>query len=261
MPAPHTIPPELHAHYRTVRKKPGSGCATWFIRLFILPHTIVGICLLFVMPTSVIWAAFGTDHEARLTDVRETRGAKNQIVYRASYAYDGPGGRREGVANVSRRTHTDFSNAIHYRREPPAIRVRTIGTPPLFYEQALDRGKGPWAQVGFVWLFGLFWNGVLSVFAYMIYYVPWRQWRLYRSGAPIAGTLISKRTGRGSKGSTTYHLRYGYRTPGGESHEREMHTTRAEYNAATPGAPVTVLYDRRKPRRSVVYEYGPYRCD
>jgi hypothetical protein len=247
--ARHAIPSELYADERRVRRKrPWQVLGVWFVRLFILPHTLLGLCLLVVMPASVVWAAFGTDHVARILEVRTTTGSKGSVHCNATYAYDGPDGYRHGVASVPRETCTGGETIV----------VRSIGRPPLFYEAPIVGGGNVWIMIAGIWAFGLFWVGVLSAFVHQLYVVPWRQRRLYRTGTPVRGTVIDKRVGKGR--SSTYHLRYAYRTDDGQSFEEEMSTSREDYQSAAPGAPVTVLIDPGKPRRSIIYEYGPYHC-
>ena len=84
--------------------------------------------------------------------------------------------------------------------------------------------------------------------------------------------MTSKRRRSGRR--TTYYVSYRYavadqltgdRSPyrdttnGGEEIVAEMTTGRKEWEQATEGQQVTVLYWPRKPRRSVVFEFGGYR--
>jgi Protein of unknown function (DUF3592) len=262
----YSIPQVLRAHYRRVRTPFGQGCGLWGLRLFILPHTLIGAACLFVaMPGSVIWAAFGTDHVARVQRVWTTRTSKGGTSYHADYIYDLPGGqRRTKDAGISAASYERLNRAAAGGRAASAgdgtIRVRSIGAPPIFYDHVVESGGGgPWGVVGSIWLFGLFWNGVLSVFVHLAYIGPWRVRRLYRSGTPVEGRVISKRVSRGK--STAYYVRYAYQTADGDNFDREMTTSREHYEVASHGASVTVLYDPRKPRRSVVYEYGPHYCE
>jgi hypothetical protein len=141
------------------------------------------------------------------------------------------------------------------------VPVRSIGwSPPVFYEGVVDGSGGAWGTVGFVWLFGSFWNGVLSVFVYAIYYSPWRVRRLYRSGTPVIGRVIGKRFSRASK-SIRHYVRYAYQTLEGQALEGEVGVGVKEHDSVAAGSPVTVLYDPRKAKRSVVYELGPHVCE
>jgi hypothetical protein len=224
---------------------------------------IVGLGFLLAMPLSVVWAAFGTDHQARVERTWTTRRSKGGYTYRVAYAYPlGPGGAvRHDEAVVSARTYRTLT-AHRPKGGPPAtLRVRSIGSaPPLMYDGVIEAGGSPWSKVGMVWFFATFWNGVLSVFVYILYLAPRRVRRLYRSGIPVAGRIVSKRDWRGGK-STAYYVRYAFENPDAGPCEREMNVSPRSYQLATPGDAVTILYDPRKPKRSVIYELGPHRCD
>jgi hypothetical protein len=259
MPAqPATIPPELHSHYRVVRMRPGQGCSMWFIRLFILPHTLAGLFLLFAMPAMLAWAVFGTDHTASVERLWTTRSSKGRTVYHIRYGYDQtPAGPRH-----SDETSVNSAEYGRLQRMPQGertVRVRAFGLePPLYHKAVIEAGGGVASHVVPIWLFGLFWNGVLSVFVYFIYYVPWRQRRLCRSGTPVVGTLISKRAVHGK--STTYYVQYHFVASDGAPYQAKTSTDSRRYHAAIIGAPIVVLYDPTRPRRSVAYDFGPYYC-
>src|SRR6476469_4225421 len=145
----HSIPQELRAHYRRVRNRGASGCGLWGIRLFILPHTIVGLCCLFLMPASVIWAAFGTDHLARVERTWVTTGSKGSTTYHVGYVYETGGARRKGEGTVSAQTFQRVSATRPRGAEAATVRVRSIGSPPAFYEGLAEGRAGAWGTVGF----------------------------------------------------------------------------------------------------------------
>jgi hypothetical protein len=251
-----TIPPELHSHYRRVRMRPGQGCSIWFVRLFILPHTLAGLFFLFAMPASVVWAVFGTDHTASAERLWATTSSKGRTMYHVAYGYDETpaGPRHSSDATVSADTYQRLQKVPKGSR---TVRVRALGfEPPLFYEAVIEGRGGVWKQVAPIWLFGLFWNGGISVFVYLIYYVPWRQRRLCRSGTPIVGQVVSKRVVRGK--SSAYYVRYRFRTPEGGTYEAETSTDKHRYDAVVLDAPAVILYDPVRPRCSVAYDFGLY---
>jgi hypothetical protein len=250
-----TIPPALHAHYRAVRMRPGQGCSIWFIRLFLLPHTLVGLFFLLAMPASILWAVFGADHAAAV-DRLWTTTSKNRTRYHAAYVYDlSPGRVRRGEDTIDADLYQQLQRAAQKSR---TLRVHALGDPPLFHNAVVRGPADVWKHVGSIWLFGLFWNGVMSIFVYFIYYVPWRLRRLYHSGTATIGQVISKRVSRGK--STSYFVRYRFDAGEGAPRESETSTDRKRYEAIQHGAPVIILYDPARPRRNVAYDYGLYYC-
>ena len=257
-PADAAIPPELRSHYRRVRMRPGQGCSLWFIRLFILPHTLAGLFILFLMPARLAWAVFGTDHTASVERIWTTKSSKGRTVYHVRYGYDQtPAGPRHGDETTV--SSTEYGRLQRLPHDERTVRVREIGfEPPLYHESVIEADASAASQVAPIWLFGLFWNGALSVFAYFVYYVPWRQRRLCRGGTPVVGTLIDKRAVRGK--STTYYVQYHFVASDGTAHQAKTSTDSRRYHAAVIGEPIVVLYDPAHPRRSVAYDFGIYDC-
>ena len=264
MPVTAAIPPELTAHYRRVRSRAGVG--GWLfaavLRLFILPHTLVGIALLFVMPASLVWAVAGHDHTAAVERLWETTQRRSH-TYHVAYAYDLPAdGPLPGPHRRSQTTvNQSVYDALHAQpRNQRTVQVRALGVPPLFYDDVIDGPGGAWRVVGFAWLFGTFWCAIVSLFAYAIYIKPWLTRRLDRSGTAVPGTVVSKRMSRGK--TVTRHLTFTFETPDGQRYTREMDSAAPirQWDTARAGDPVTVLYNPRRPRRSIACEFGPYVC-
>jgi hypothetical protein len=263
-PAAATLPPELTAHYRRVRRRAGVGGWVFaaFLRIFILPHTLVGIGLLFAMPASILWAVAGHDHVGAVERLWVTTHKRTQS-YHVEYVYDLPadgplaGPRRCSQTTVNRSVYDTLNSLPRGQR---TVHVRALGVPPLFYDDVIDGRGGAWRVVGFTWLFGTFWCGIVSLFAYAIYVSPWLTRRLYRSGTAVRGTIASKRMTYGK--TVTRLVTFRFQTPDGRTHTGEMACAGsvAEWDAAGAGDPVTVLYDPRRPKRSIAYEFGPYRC-
>jgi hypothetical protein len=105
-------------------------------------------------------------------------------------------------------------------------------------------------------LWSLGWNGLLSVFVYLLWIHPIRQRLLVRNGDTASGT-ITRRTETRGKG-TTYTLWYSFRTRFGEDIETKANVSQVDYRDAFEGAAVTVIYDPGRPKRSVPYEYSDF---
>jgi hypothetical protein len=253
---PLQFPPHLQGRYRRFRAREKSQRNLLLPRIFILPHSLIGLCcLLFAMPGSVIWAIAGDDYTASVTRIWIENGRKRSITYRAAFTYTLPTGPRQT---------SDTIDSDQYHRldtTPPeqrTLRVRAIKVGPIFFDKPIDNSSGAWTYVVSVWFFSLFWCGITGIFVHFLYIQPYRQRLLYRSGEITAGTIVSKYTRRAK--STTYYLRYAFTLPDGRHFEKVMPTRQNLWQSAEVNQPVTVLYSPSNPKRSIVYDYGPYEC-
>jgi hypothetical protein len=253
---PLQFPPHLQGRYRRFRAREKVPRSLLLPRLIILPHTLMGLFLLVVaMPGVIIWAAAGDDHTAQVTRLWTDKGSKGRLRYNVAYTYPLPTGQRQSKEVINSDLYHRLNSAAPDHR---TLQIRAIKAGPIFYDKLIDGPSNAWGYVIGVWLFSLFWCTFTGVFVYLLYIQPFRQRLLYRSGNIIAGKIVSKRTQRGK--STTYYLRYAFALPDGRQFEKEMPTKRALWENAQVDQPVTVLYFPANPKRSVVYDYGPYEC-
>jgi hypothetical protein len=251
-----TTPPRVVHH----RDGWGAGCALWGIRLFILPHMLVGLWLLgTALSTTVHYVrvlAVGVECEGHVVKKTAEKGSKGHIYYWVDYAYP-----VDGVEHVGRvRVDEDVYNGLNAGDPVP---VRTLESDPE---------KSPWPRIGTqsapmdvlaAWGIALFWNGVMSGGIWFLYVRPWRARRLIRYGEPTVG-MIRSWAPQPTKGGTAYKLTYDYTAPDASGllmpRTAKMTTQRKEAACYLPGWPVTVVYDPEKPWRSVVYALGDYRA-
>jgi Protein of unknown function (DUF3592) len=248
---------------RRLRRRPGRGCGPlaglWFVRLFILPHTLVGIALAGAAGFGLFVWLFGADVPGRIAGLDVARGSKGGNRYQVHYAYPVAGIEYAATTNVSAHVYAGL-------RVGDAYPVRVFRPLPTWMPQ--PRGPGSSASMIFALpFFALFWNGVLSVFLWMAWVTPWRSWLLMRHGVATAGVVVGKNTRRGSKSSVSRVVQYRYQAtredPGSiattpETFEREMNVTPIDYAAARVDQPVTVIYHPKNPKRSLVYEFAEY---
>ncbi len=267
------IPPELRAWPRRVKLKPlSSSMGLWVLRLFILPHSLIGITMAGAAIGYPIWVLAGTNHAAKVTATRYyTSSSKGHTTqhYEITYAY--------ALDGVTRQKSADVSAAVFNRVggvggivkpakkvEAPAygtVNVRGLGWPPLYYDAVVEPGTSLWAPWGFILLFAAFWNGILSLFWWLAYVNPWRIRRLYRTGRVGYGIITGKHCRIGSKGVRHNYLTYEFQTAEGLADRGEMLVAnRAEYEAAAVDEGVLVLHPTGKTKPSVLYKYGLYRC-
>ncbi len=155
-----------------VRRRAGCGA-----RLFILPHMLVGLgFLVIMMPGSILWAVFGVDEQRAVTRVWEGRTSKGKPTY--SLAYRGPAGSDEpGERSISYEEFRQLRSAQGEAAVESAAQV-TVRRWNVWgqwgVEKVLMSGESRWGVVGFIWLFGLLWNSIASVFIYRFYFRPRR---------------------------------------------------------------------------------------
>jgi hypothetical protein len=237
----------------------GAGCAIWFGRLFILPHTIVGLFLLGHLAMSFLVAALGTDLRAEVTQTHTSRGSKGSISYQVQYNYAAGDMHYKSSGSVQARTYArlDRPQSAEATGPLPTVGIRLLQMGPLHYH-LLTEDRSAWRE-GLDSLFiALFWNGILSVFIILLWIAPIRARSLVRHGQVAVGTVVKTRVNRGK--SYTYYATFQFRNPeNGAEIEKEMSVPKARFDDAIPGRVVTVIYDLRKPRRAIAYELSEYK--
>jgi hypothetical protein len=105
-------------------------------------------------------------------------------------------------------------------------------------------------------VFTLFWNGILSIFIYVVWVSPIRMRRVAKMGTAVGGTITSKRMipARG----TRYVLKYQFVTADGQTIDATSDISESAFDRAVKGRPVTVLYNPRRPKWNLPYEYGDF---
>src|SRR5262249_4440560 len=166
--AAHEFEPELDQ--RTPRRVcyrngPLLAGGLWFLRLFILPHTITGVALIFVtifavvLHLGVLFA--GTDIQGRVVGKTEEFGEPD-MEFRLEYEF------RLGGDDYRSRVRV---NESEYRAATVGdpISVRTLRWLPEYAHWPRIGSYFPAQEVGGLILFTLFWNEILSVFVCRLY--------------------------------------------------------------------------------------------
>lgn len=260
----HTFEPELNvALPRRVRLRDGfrAGCALWFVRLFLLPHTLVGIGILCaaLWTTGIFLAVgvFGSSYDGVIVKKDASRAVKGTKGWYVKYTYTVDGREYATEVSVSKERFAEIN-------EGDAITVRALESSPESGPWPRVPGHWPITELGGKWIITLFWNGIMSVFLWNMYVRPWRIRRLVRWGWPTEGIIrdVQMKTG---KGSTSYRINYEYAScpvdgSDGQLFSGKMTSTVKDASYAQTGHLITVLYDPNKPTRSVVYRYSDYRA-
>jgi hypothetical protein len=260
----HAVEPELSAPTpRRVRYRDGfaAGCAVWFVRLFVLPHTIIGVGIL----GTALWAtgvyvgvlAAGTDYQGAVVKKEERPASKGRTYRYVHYEYMVGGQLHTGQVTMSGADYEQVAVGDRFA-------VRALESAPETDPWVRLPGQTPVADVGGKWLMALFWNGVVSVFVWAVYVHPWRVRRLVRWGQPTEG-IVRAVTVSINKNTKSYHVTYEYAAPGDDLlgptlYTRKMTSTQKAAAATKVGDLVTVLYDPDRPKRSVIYRLTDYRA-
>jgi Protein of unknown function (DUF3592) len=260
--AAHDFEPELDQPTpRPVWYRNGAvqGCGQWFLRLFILPHTLAGVGLVvatvcaIVMHVAILFV--GTEVDGRIVGKIEEPGEdRRQHSLEYTFQLDGDDYRSQARVDAE-----DYPAA----KVGDPISVRTLRWFPEIAHWPRVPGYSPLLTVAGLLCFSVFWNGLLSVFAWRAYLRPWRHWRLVRYGRPARG-IVRRVERRVSEGPATVRVHYAYTTPPGDKPTRvvagSMSGSGPEADAIEVGSVVTVLYLPRKPRRSLLYRFAAYRA-
>ena len=261
--AEHEFEPELSQPVpRPTRRRGGLavGCGFWFVRLFLLPHTIAGIFILGLAVTGTLGylgvLMFGVEMEGRVVRREESQSRKSKkTTYTLHYVYT-----VEGQEYAAGTTVTAEAYAAH--KEGQAIPLRVLPWSPLAHWVRLP-GASPGASVLAMWFGAVFWNGIMSIFLYMVWVRPWLQWRLVRWGELTSGIVRDVRSTPQKGGGLSYTIRYEYASSPTLNEPEQLYTRSASSNstaAATVkvGDVVTVLYDPKRPKRSVPYLFADF---
>jgi hypothetical protein len=234
----------------------GDGC----LRVFILPHTIVGMGLLVGAVTrTLIWLAvllFGTEIQGQVVRKTESRGSKGHWFYSVEYTF-----RLDGVDYTDRVSLGEADYAAV--KEGQVVDVRAVKWMPERGHWPQLRGYWPLWEVGILWFAALFWNGILSVFLWQAYGRPWFQRRLVCHGLVTTGVVRDVRFGR-NRGTPCWKIRYEYACAPDDEESGRLYTgsvkaTGPEAAAVRAGDILTVLYDPQRPSWSVPYWLAAYR--
>lgn len=245
----------LRATPRSIRRRNGvmSGCGLVFGRLFILPHMLVGIGMIVMIPLTIVKAYFGDVNHGIIVKKWITSGEDTN--YHIKYEYDAGGVHHGGERTCSKSIYDAIGDP---RQTQPTIEIRSINILGRHFDEAILSGESRLRSLGFYLLFGFFWNAVLFVFVYVLWIAPWRTRQLYRRGTPVPGRINSKRISSGE--DTTYYLGYEFIQPKFGLIRREQSVSSQQFASAGDGQFVTILCYPQKKAPTVIYEFGDFEC-
>jgi len=239
-----TLPPPP----RTVHRKLGSGCGINFLRLFILPHTLIGIALLVAIPINLYIQTCGRPVTATVDKLDTHKSSKGKIYYRVHYHFTLDARRYDSQDSVP----LDTWNRTH-AGDAIAGRAASVFGHALFFSAGPFGGPSVLVLTGFA----LFWNSIVGVFFYIAWIAPIRQRLLVKYGAAAPGVVTGKHVIRGK--NTRYKISYTFASRNFGKQSGSCTVSRSMYDAAQADAPCTILYNSEKPRRNLAYEFCDYR--
>lgn len=243
---------------RVVRYRSWGGVAgLWFVRLFILPHTVIGLAMLGKLLLSILLALAGTTSNGQIVRAWIDPGGKHGSSHHRIAYTDATLANRQRTAEVSRSFYASLPiEAINSGSLTPGIPVRTfelgmIDLATVITDQFLPGG------LELEWFFvAIFWNGLLSVFVYMAYIYPVRLRRVYRSGVETRGVVDSKLISRGKR--TSYRIECVFQSADGQPRRTAETVSKEVFESVTQGQSVRILYLPAAPKRAAVYDLGLY---
>lgn len=252
--APPTRLPPTPRRVRSRSWSRGVGGFRWFMRLFMLPHTYIGLRMIVGAVGAPFVSAYGIDVPGIVAAKEEEPGPDTDTTYVIRYTYTVDGAEYRASAAVA-------GTVYEWTPVGRPVRVRALrllpGLSPL-----LDL-EGPPPRVALAHLLiALFCNGILAFFVWLCWILPWREQRLLRFGTAVAGEIVAKEVDTSGE-DTVRRVRYIYETPSprGAGNEPREGVITLDDGVAEPsvGDTVTVLFDPLRPERSQVYELAPYR--
>jgi hypothetical protein len=237
------MPFELPGPPRSVRLRNRSAVVgIWFARVFALPHTAVGLGLTAFTAVSLYATVLGQDVEA-VVKAGHTSRSKGSTRYQFDLEYEADGERHTTSVGASK---DDYAALISADGSPNKATTRTVRRlSVLGYEHSHADGAD---SMGLLCLgpFALFWNALVATFLYAVWVRPIRERLLIRHGAQVRGKVVSATEVRGK--GTTYRLTFEFLDD-------------LSLSSLGPGSELRVIYDPRRPRRAIAYDFSNYRVE
>jgi hypothetical protein len=262
---PDALPPVP----RLVGARPGRGWLRGCLPLLLIPHVWIGIGFPIFLAVKLMGAIHfhlrGEVVPGRVTQLASHQGSKGRRSFSVCYTYQLGGAEQAAESSID---EAGFGRLT----EGDPVQVRVLAGSSQGPQLLAAGAPSAWAELGGMLFFVLGWDGLLLIGFWPRSVRPLLQRALVRHGAATAGDITAKEP-HTAKGSTTYKVRYRYRTPPlprndaalttdeatGREWERTMTVTGGDYPVVAVGARVTILYYRRWPRWSIVYRCAAYR--
>jgi hypothetical protein len=255
----------LPAPPRVVRRRRGSGWLLGRVPLLVWLPVLVGVVLLvlalYVVGSWWIVALFGARVPGKVTGLLPpSRGLADG--HRVQFSYYVGNEEYQAETTVAR---TAFDR-LHMGDDVKVQVLRALPKQPRLVEPAGQAG----GYGGLLLFLALVWNGAAGFVLWTCIRKSLLQRRLVRDGLATAGSVVAQE--KSSGGRSSWRVRFTYRAPchglspgaGGlaDVPDREwqvlMMVRRSDFDGVQVGTAVTVLYDARRPSRSLIYAFSEY---
>jgi hypothetical protein len=150
------------------------------LRLFILPHVVVGMWLLGQMLLTIAWAIGGQDLSGRIVAAQDELTRKGNHVYTITYEYEQGVRSGKGRTKVGESFYSALPESLRLHQPgaetaPLPLRVFRLG--PIIHVVPMLGARGILGEILAVTLGAMFWNGILSAFVYKLWIQPFRDRR------------------------------------------------------------------------------------
>jgi hypothetical protein len=241
------IPQHLLRSPRPVRRKPGTLGPLLLGRVLTAPVLLAAAALLALAVFEPVVVFLLPAQPARVvrqwSDYKAHQGSTDYVEYQ----FD-----RSGFTARDEVLPTEYS--AFQLGQPVQAHLFHLG--PLHYS-ALDRSPAAYARYRMIlWLgvsFGLAIGGVLF---YAIWLLPWRSRWLAQNGQATFGAVVEKSIIRAGRRHISFTLTYQFKV-NGDLWARRIRISPYRYDDADLKDLVIILFDPKRPRHSIVYDY----CD
>ncbi|CAA9383284.1 MAG: hypothetical protein AVDCRST_MAG64-805 [uncultured Phycisphaerae bacterium] len=154
---------------------------SWFDRIFIIPHVIVGVGLIGFSLLNLVWLIAGTDVEGRVLAAEERTSTKGVVSHGVDYAYPSGAGERRDRTDVSQVYYEGLPAELRRPSRPAGegdsvpITVRVLEAGPVHHAVALPNRWSRWSCLGMALAVTAFWNAIVSAFVYRDWILPRRR--------------------------------------------------------------------------------------
>jgi hypothetical protein len=159
-----------------------NAAGLWFARVFIVPHFLIGLGLAAYVVLEILAAALGSTTTATIQRT-EALSSKRSMQYTAHYVYTAHGTDYQDTQQISA--------SLYHRWSPPAATGPEQAVPAIktevwyfvlgpWHTSRLPEAESTAKRLGFYAAMAVFWNGIMSIFVYILWIAPFREWRRER---------------------------------------------------------------------------------
>lgn len=235
------VPPPRKVHLRPDRR-----AAVITKLIFAILFDLPGIAFLLYAAIDPFFVRYSQPRPATIVYLRISHDSKHRTFYHAGYSYVLDGVQRTADENI------DYGQ-YHSLRVGQTIEVCAARFGPFHYVEMKNGGAG-FGPLGAAAL-GLIWNIIFFLYLFVLVLQPRR---LARMGTPTVGRITSKHIS--GRNSTSYCLKYTFRTAKGWKQEWPDYVPRKVYQRVSVGDEVVVVYEVKinGACRSDIYDFSDY---